>query len=794
MVNTVLLRKLLRDLFGRKGALLALVVIVMIGVGIFVAMAAVYRDLDGARRRYYAAYQLADFSVDLKRAPTRVVHEVATLPNVRAARGRVHLSARIDLAGVAEPISGTAISMPDQPAPVLNGMLLRTGTWFSDGRGKQVILDDAFAQAHRLVPGSRIRVLLLDKEHDLLVVGTAMSPEFVFVLPPAGGQAPDPARHGVLYLPERFLQESCDLDGAYNQVVGLAHDSGRVALDNTLRAIEEMLDPYGVTNSTPIHEQPSARFLADELQGLQVSAKILPGVFLLVATLVLNVLMARLVAQQRSVIGTLKALGYSSGAITRHYLGFGVIVGSVGGVAGIGLALVLQELFLAMYRMFYRMPAIDSHLYPDVLATGFLISVVFAVAGTLKGVHRAASLAPAEAMRPPPPEKGGRVPPERIPWLWGPLPFRWKMILSAVFRNPFRSSVSLFASVISTALVVATLGSLDALNYLMHYEFARVSHEDVTVSLRDPRGVGATPELGSLPSVSHTEAQLAVVCDLSNGPFRRRVGLTGLARGNRLRTPLDAAGQPIVAPDEGLVLSRKLAEILHVRPGERLRLRPLIGRRQRVEALVVGTVDSFLGLSGYADIAYLSRLLGESWSANVLLGTSFGGAGTSAFFAALKERPSVVGVGERARSLTQFDESFGDMMGKSISVTILFAGLVAFGSVLNATLVSLSERQREVGTLRVLGYTPWQVSKIFSGESLLLNGVGILLGLVAGIGFAHLLAMAYDTELYRFPVVIRASTLALSAVLMAGFVIVAQLIVYRLIRKLPWLDVMKIKE
>jgi len=794
MVSRVLLRKLFRDMLGRAGALLALLVIVTIGVGIFVGMAAVYRDLYDARRRYYAEHHLADFTVDLKRAPAHVVEEVAAMPNVRAARGRVNIGARIDLDDVDEPITGTAISMPEQQLPVLNGILLRSGTWFADGHDKQVILDDAFARANHLKPGDRIRVLLLDQRHSLLVVGTAMSPEFVYVLPPGGGLAPDPARYGILYLPERFLQESADLDGAFNQIVGLAHDSSRTALDNALRLIEERLDAYGVTNTTPIQEQPSARFLADELMGLRVNARILPGLFLIVAALVLNVLMGRLVAQQRSVIGTFKALGYSRWAITRHYLGFGVIVGTLGGLTGIALGWWLQGVFLAMYRVTFQLPTMEHGLYPDILVTGLLISVGFSVAGTLKGVWRAARLEPAEAMRPPPPEQGGRVLPEYIPWLWGPLPFRWKMVLRAVFRNPFRSSVCLFASVISTALVVATMSGLDAMDYLLRYEFELVAQQDLTVALRDPRGGWAVREFGGLPRVAETEAQLSVVCDLSNGPYRKRIGITGLVPGNRLFTPLDAAGQPIITPDEGLVLSRKLAETLDVEPGDTVRLRPLIARRQEVEAVVVGTVDSFLGLSGYADITYLSRLLGEEWSANVVLGRSYRGASRRPLFDALKERPSVIGIGERTRSITQIDETFGDMMNKSIGVCVLFAGLVAFGSVLNAALVSLSERQREVGTLRVLGYTPLQIGEIFSGESLLLNGVGILLGVAAGVGLAHVLSMAYDTELYRFPVVILPTTLATSALVMALFVVAAQVIVHWMIRRLPWLDVMKVKE
>ena len=154
----------------------------------------------------------------------------------------------------------------------------------------------------------------------------------------------------------------------------------------------------------------------------------------------------------------------------------------------------------------------------------------------------------------------------------------------------------------------------------------------------------------------------------------------------------------------------------------------------------------------------------------------------------------MVGIGERTRALTQLDESFGETMGIAISVMVLFAGLIAFGSVLNTALVSLSERRREVGSLRVLGYTPAQVARIFSGESLLLNGFAIALGLLAGVGLAHLLAYAYNTELYRFPAVIYPVRFLLTAALMAVFVRLAQLIIYGTIRRMDWLEVLKVKE
>ena len=802
-----LTKKLLRDLKEHKVALSALLAIIAVGIGVFTGTIGAYRGLDDARRRYYDRYRVCDFTVDMKRAPAWAVTEIAKLPNVRDVRGRVHLPTRVSLphqrvdATVSmelpegkEPISGVALSVPAGRTPITNDLLVKSGRWFSSVDAREVILNEDFAEKHALRPGDRIRLLLLDKEHDLLVVATAMSPEYVYVIPPAGGIAPDPARFAVLYLPEGFAQESCDLKGAFNQLVGRVRDTSRFAVRHTLRRIEERLDAYGVTNLTPSWEQSSVKFVSDEITGRRVSAMTTPVLFLGVAALVLNVLMSRLVQQQRSIIGTLRALGYSRGAITRHYLSFGVLIGEVGAVLGVALGWWLQVAVAGLDRQFYRIPGIEAQFYWSSVLLGVAVSVVFSTLGTLKGVRRAAMLEPAEAMRPPPPEKGARVLPERFRALWQALSFRWKMILRAVFRNPFRSTVSIVATVVSAALVLSTLALFDSLDYLIEFHFNRVAHEDYTVSLRDPEGWRANWEFARMPGITHVEPQLAVVCDLSNGPHEKRIGVTGVPPGSRLYTPVDENGLPVAVPSEGLVLDRKLADVLNVKPGDRLRLRPLIGQRREVVTPVVATVDSFLGLGAYADITYLSRLLGEDWSANVLLSAADRRAPPAPLMSELKSRPAVVGLGERHRSLTQIQNTFGEFMGTTLFIMILFAGLIAFGSVLNAAIVSLSERRREVGTLRVLGYTPFQVGGIFSGESYLLNVIGIALGLLGGVGLTHLLAMAYDTELYRFPVVIYASRLFYTVVMMLAFITVAQWIVHRMIRALPWLEVLSIKE
>ncbi len=193
--------------------------------------------------------------------------------------------------------------MPERRRPVIDDVLLRSGAWFSPGARDEVIVDDAFARANGLAPGSRIRVLLVDKRHDMLIVGTAMSPEFVYLLPPGGGLAPDPKMFGVLYMPEDFLQKAADLDGAYNQLVGMAFDARPTPLANTLRFFERRLDRYGVASATRAG-RPAVGAVPRAGAGRPQGHGDLHAAHLSrVAALVLNVITTRMVTEQRTIVG-----------------------------------------------------------------------------------------------------------------------------------------------------------------------------------------------------------------------------------------------------------------------------------------------------------------------------------------------------------------------------------------------------------------------------------------------------------------------------------------------------------
>ncbi|MCA9794273.1 MAG: ABC transporter permease, partial [Candidatus Eremiobacteraeota bacterium] len=687
----------------------------------------------------------------------------------------------------------TVLSVPNPRRPGLNELLLTSGAWFSPASQREAILNEAFAEAHHLRPGDTFRMVILGQEQTFTVAGRAQSPEFVYVLPPSGTLAPDPERSGVIFLPERSLRQAADLDGAFNELIGQVHDTSPAAVRKTLKELEELLEPYGVASTTPYWEQASVQFLKGDIDGLRVSATIMPGICLGVVALVLNIVMGRLVAQQRVVVGTLKALGYSGGTIIVHYAGYGLAVGIGGSAAGVFFGHWMQSGLLGIYRSVYQLPIRAPGFYPDVLAAAVAIGLTCALAGTAFGVRAAARLEPAEAMRPPPPEKGGAIFLEHLSFLWGPLPFRWKMMLRSIFRNPYRTAVTAGAAMVSTALVVESLCLGAAVDHLIEHEFEKVARQDVTVVIREPVGRQAVRELQLLPGVETVEPQLAVACELSHGSLSRLTAVTGVTSGPWLATPRDANGQPIKVPPRGIVLTSKLAQILQLEPGDTVKLRTLIGERKTIEAPVVSVITTYLGLAAYADIDYLSHLLGEAWVTNSVLMT-VDPAAHDALVAELEKRPMVTGADWREVSLNKMKALMEQNMGTMLSITILFAGLMAFGSVLNTALVSLSEREREVGTLRVLGYTPFQVSTIFALESFLVNGFGVVCGWQAGAWLVRYVTGAYDTEIFRFPVVFEPMAFVVATAVMAFFVSLAQFFVYRILKSIPWLDVLKIRE
>jgi len=792
---SVLDRKLRRELKASGGLLLAIVSIIAVGVACLVSMGSAYNNLGEAKRRYYTQCRMADFSIELKKVPLAEFAPLAELPGVTEIRGRIQFHATVDLEKVAKPLNGLVLSLPDRREPIINDVVLRRGGYFTDTRENEVIVNDAFAREHKLHPGDWIRLVLNNRRQELFIVGTAISSEFVYLLGP-GAIMPDPKHFGVFYLKHTYAEDVFDFNGAANQVLGRLTPEVKDHPRELLHRAENLLSSYGVFSTTPLADQASNKYLSQEIEGLKSFGVVMPMIFLAVAAMVLNVLLTRLADQQRTVVGTLKALGYSDRQVFVHFLKFGLAVGLTGGLLGCACGYwLIADLMTSEYRNYFEFPELNNHFYPGIHATGLLISIACAILGSLRGTRAVLKLSPAEAMRPKPPKQGGAVLLERVTWLWSRLGSGWRMVLRGVFRNRTRTAAGVFAAAMGASVLVCGFMMVEATVYLIDFQFKWILRSDVDVTFKDEKGIDALLETARLPGVDRAEPRLGVGCTFFNGPYRKKGSITGLAADARLTVPRDRQARPIRIPSAGLAMSRKLADILHIKRGDTVSFRPIKGLRRTHQVQVLEISDGYLGTVVYADIHFLSRLIGEELAiTSMQLATDRDPDHIAALYRELKRMPALEAVNSRADMVQMLETTLIQNMMVFIGMLVLFAGIVFFGSILNSSLVSLAERGREVATLRVLGYGPWQIGSLLLRESLIVTLIGTVLGMPVGYGVAVLMSMAYDTEMFRFPVVSSPATYIWTLVLALLFALLAHLAVQRAIHKMDWLEALQAKE
>ena len=787
-------RKLLRELYQAKGLLLAITSIIAVGISCYVAMQSAYHNLSRAKTQYYRQCRMADFWIDVKKVPVAELQAVASLPGVTEIQSRIQFFATVDLQQVSQPLNGLVISLPDRPGHPLCDIVPRRGGYFTDRRANEVIVNDAFARQHRIYPGQWIHVLLNDRRQELFVVGTAISSEFTYLLGP-GAITPDPESFGVFYVKRTFAEDVYDFQGAANQIVGRLAPEKRDRPDDVLRRAETLLEPYGVATTTPLKLQASNHFLSGEIEGLGAFASVVPTIFLAVAALVLNVLINRLARQQRTVVGTLKALGYSDPQVFFHFLKYGLSVGIAGGLAGSILGYLFASGMTIMYRQFFEFPQLDSGFYWYTHAVGLSVSLICAIVGTFHGARTMLRLRPAEAMRPEPPRRGRRILLERITPLWNRLDAAWRMALRSVFRQRFRTAAAVFAAAMGSGLLVTGFMMLQAMDFLVEFQFFKVARSDIDLVFKQERGEDALDEVRQLVGVDYVEPTLHVPCTFLHGPYRRKGGIYGLKPDAQLTVPIDVHGHRVTLPEHGLLLSRQMAKTLHVGPGQSVEIVPVRGERRPIAMPVVGVVDGYMGLTVYARIDYLSQAVGEEFAVNgVQLLTDNVPGHRAMLHHQLKRLPGVQSITARQDMVDNLMETIIQSQSATISVIVGFAGVVFFGSVVNASLVSLAERRREVATFRGLGYDTVRVGNLFLRETMITTLVGAVLGMPFGYGLTVLTAMAYNTDLIQLPVVTAPWIWLTTAALAVVFALIAHAVVQWRIATMNFVEALKVQE
>ncbi len=782
-------RMVIRDIWHLRGQLVATALVVMCGVASFVSMRCTYDSLRIAQAEYYQSYRFANVFAQLKRAPLSLTRRIAEIEGVAGVRARVVMGVTLDVPGLDEPASGRLVAVPERRAPMINDVHLTRGRYVEPERPDEVIASKAFATANDLELGDTLGAVINGRWQKLTIVGIGLSPEYIYE---AGGGTifPDNRRFGVLWMGETALASAFNMEGAFNDVALTLSAGAREA--DVIARLDDMLTRYGGLGAYGRDEQLSHRFISDEIAQNRISSTYLPAIFLGVAAFLLNIVLSRLVALQRTEIGLLKAFGYSNFDVGMHYLKLAAITVLSGVVIGAAVGLYLGAQLTTVYQHYYRFPALPFAVTPEVIAIGVMVSLAAATAGALSAVRRAALLPPAVAMRPEPPPTYRETVLERS-GLNRILPASGRMIGRHLLRRRWHSFMSTFGIACAAGILLVGGFLLASISHLMHMQFEEVQREDVLIVFNEPASASARLEVGRLPGVLYAEPFRSVPVRFRSAHRSKRAEIIGIEHGSRLRRLVDAEGRTVDLPPDGLVVSRKLAEVLSVNAGDTLQVEVLEGTRPVRSIQISRLVDELIGLGAYMEISALNRVMREGPSiSGAYLAIDEQHAGD--LYASLKNLPAVGGVAFREALLKSFQEILDRSVVTATLINIVFACIIAFGVVYNGARIALSERGNELASLRVLGFTRREVSTILLGEQAVLTLAAIPMGFSFGILLSWLLSLQLDTEFYRMPLVFTSSTFSLSLVVVLVAAAVSGALVARRLNELDLIAVLKTRE
>lgn len=784
-------RMLLRDLRGLRGQMITIALVVACGIASYLALRSAYDSLLFSRDQYYSAFRFADVFAALERAPNSVRTELESIPGVREVETRVVEQVLVPMPDMPRPASGIVISFDARKRGVaLNDVYIKRGRDLDSNHRDEVLVLEGFAEAHQLAPGDRLPAVINGTLRSLEIVGTALSPEYIMPIAP-GQLTYDPSQVPVLWMSDEVLEAAFRMEGAFNHA-SLALEPG-ASVRGVLSRVDAILQDYGGFGAISRDKHSSNYVLTGELTQLDSMAGFVPYLFLFVAALLVNVVLARLVQQQRSIIATLKAVGYRDRTVGLHYLKLVSCIvlsgAALGVVAGAWLGSALTDMYTGQ---FFRFPLPHYRLEARAVLFSVGVSCGAAVVGAWWSVSSVMRLPPAEAMRPPAPARYRRSLLERL-GLWRMLGPATKMVWREVSRRPLRLLLSAVGIAMAVGILVVARSMFDSVEYLIDVQFHRSMREDVTVTFATPVAPDSVSELGKLPGVAYAEGLRTVPVRFRAGHRVRDSSIVGYPESGMLRRLVDTEGKVHGVPPDGIVLTRKLAELLEVSRGDFVTVDFREGDWSTERVRVADFIEEPFGLTGHMHQQALARLLGDTGPVNTAL-LVVDPLAVASVEHRLKQVPLVVGVSSPGDFKRQFDEQSAAMIGVFTFILTLFAGIIAVGVIYNNARVALSQRTRDLGSLRVLGFTQREIASILVGEQAVQVALAIPLGLWFGRWLSVAMMSNVDPETYRLPVVVSTQTYLFAVAVTLGSALLSALLLHRKLARLDLIGVLKTRE
>lgn len=775
--------RLLRMVKNSKGQFISISVMVILALTIYISFSMVADNLYDSIYHYYDITNFGDVFVEVVRIPKAAIDQLYVIEGIEEAQGRVSSDVPLRVEDPNEKVRVRIVSLPKDQGGI-NNIYTIEGREIQES-GKTTAVLQQFFDARGIRIGDRITPYIAGREYPLDVVGVVGNPEYIYLMENEQSLLPAPEKFGVIYVTEDFAQSALGYQGSYNEVMIKVKDEYIHDIDRIVEDIEDQLDRYGVKRTIKRADHLSHSMLMQEVESLEVMSTVITLLFLIVAAVIINVMLSRIVKNDRMSIGVMKALGYNNLNIIGHYTKYSLLIGLVGSIIGIILSIPLSGAFTNLYIYYFNIPMFRMQVYYKYIVYGIVLTSIFCIISGLLGARSVLKIMPADSMRPEAPKSGGRIWLEKVKFIWNRISFSWKMVIRNILRNKKRAAFLMLGISLtySITMVPIFMSSVWSNMFMLHYgEFQTMEYN---IDFAKPMNENALRELQQIIKVDYIEPKTEVPFELRNGWRKKVVSVVGVPKDTEFYNFENPVGQKIDIPDSGIILTEGLAKLLNARIGDEILIKNFMPNIDDKYIEVKGITKQYLGLNAYMKLEEINSLVEEKGMITGALVNSQDEVVTT-----LRD---VKNIGQ-VQSVTDMMNSFLEFMDTiiySMGVMMLFGGILGFAIVYNVTIISISERLMEFSSLRVLGFEKKEIYKMVSRENGLITILGILAGMPLGYALCASMISSLSTELYSIPLIINPSSYVIAATATILFVAVAQLATIRKIYKLNLLDSLK---
>jgi putative ABC transport system permease protein len=541
-------RMLIREILKSKGQFIAAAAVVFAGIAMFSASFVSYKNLKNSVESYYEQYSFMNYYADVKSISPMGISNIKAIQGIDDAVGRITADVGADM-GNYKRVTVRLVSMPEAVQPAVNRLVLVSGGYFDKDDQYSCLVSRKFAEFYRLEEGSRIKVIINLNTYEFNVDGIVDSPEFIYAMKSPADVSPSAEKFGIVYIKEPTAASIMGTGYMYNQVhVTFEKDSEKV---EPIDILEDNLKSYGFITGTERKDQLSCMMVDNEIAELEEIAIMFPMLFLTVAATIIYIMQRRINNNQRTMIGVMKALGYTNSRILTHYMLYSVMIALAGAIPGVTAGFLLSIVLTKAYNNIFSIPVMKTEIYVSVFVFGVLMSIGFCLIAGYSSAKRVLEIDPAQAMRAEAPSSGKRVFLERIGFIWNRLTFGWKMSIRNVFRSRTRTLFTIVGMMATIMFFMVSLFFLDSIDYILYQNFFVFQKQDYKITFSKPSSYFDALELGSIEGVRKVEPVLEVPIEIRNGWRKEETFAVGIIAGNEFYSLIDDGFAPVKVPEEG---------------------------------------------------------------------------------------------------------------------------------------------------------------------------------------------------------------------------------------------------